>query len=66
MSEAKIEDALTHFKIFANYYYQEDGSIRKMCQELVRAEDKVRTCISNLGNVVFTDDLVHAGLDKKQ
>ena len=65
MNQAKIEDALTHFKIFANHYYQEGGSVSKMCQELVRAEDKVRTCISNLGNVVFTDDLVHAGLDKK-
>ena len=55
MEGGKPNQALTHLKEYVEGYYK--GGL-SLCQDLLKAEDKARTCISNLGNVVFTEDLI--------
>ena len=55
MEKGEPNKALNHLSDYVNCFYQEE---MKPCQDQIKAEDKARTCISNLGNVVFTEDLV--------
>ena len=55
METGKPNAALNHLSDYVGYYYQDE---MKPCRDQIKAEDKARTCISNLGNVVFTEDLV--------
>ena len=55
MEKGKPNPALKCLSDYVDSFYQVE---MKPCQDQIKAEDKARTCISNLGNVVFTDDLV--------
>ena len=59
MEEGKAAEAMECLATYLDHYYTEEkGGNVKMCQEIVRAEDKIRTCVSHLGNVVFAGNLV--------
>lgn len=61
MAKGKTNQALAHLKKYVNGFYTDELNL---CQDQIRAEDKARTCISNLGNVVFTEDLILSEVKK--
>lgn len=59
MNRGQVKDAIVHLK----QHIIEAAAKTRPSQDLIRAEDKLRTCISNLGSVVYTDTIIT--VDKK-
>lgn len=56
MEKGNPNEALNHIRKYVDAFYKDKGIL--LCQDLLKAEDKARSCVSNLGNVVFTEDLI--------
>ena len=61
MAKGFPNQALSHLTEYVNGFYKDGVSL---CQDQIKAEDKARSCISNLGNVVFTEDLILSEVKK--
>ena len=58
MSKGDAGDAAQCFQQGLQILYKSSPTIGNLSQEMVRIEDKLRTCVANMGNVIYAEDLI--------